>query len=172
MHVRKSNAATEKLEAEAGRLVDTYADMIRRICYSYVHSVADSEDIAQDVLYKTLTSNVAFHSPEHEKAWIIRVAINACKDVVRKKAQARIVPLDTALAVADEHDEIAGDASDVLGAVEALPDLYRTSIYLRYYEGYASKEIAEMTGQSVAAVDQQLSRGRKLLKSQLEGEYA
>lgn len=170
------NVMVRNPEAEAGRLVDTYADMIRRICYSYLRSVADSEDICQDVLLKTLVSDKEFSSPDHEKAWIIRVTINACKDLARKASRINIIPFESGLDVPDTDDEFAAvetDATnDVMSAVDSLPDTYRTSIYLRYYEGYSSKEIAELTGQSVSAVDKQLSRGRKLLKTQLEGEYA
>lgn len=82
------------------------------------------------------------------------------------------MPLAEETDMPDGRDEFDPVTQDVMQAVDSLPDTYRTSIYLRYYEGYTSKEIAEMTGQSVSAVDQQLSRGRKLLKVQLEGEYA
>ena len=160
------------IEARAQYLVDNYADMILRISYSYLRSTADAEDICQDVLLKLLTKDVEFLSTEHEKAWIIRVAINACADLARKADRSRSVPLAEDTDIPDDRDEFNPATQDVMRAVDSLPDTYRASIYLRYYEGYTSKEIAEMTGQSVSAVDQQLSRGRKLLKVQLEGEYA
>ena len=160
------------IEARAQYLVDSYADMILRICYSHLRSTADAEDICQDVLLKLLTKDVQFLSAEHEKAWIIRVAINACADLAGKADRSRVVPLAEDAETPDGRDEFDPAVQDVMSAVDSLPDIYRTSIYLRYYEGYTSKEIAELTGQSVSAVDQQLSRGRKVLRARLEGEYA
>lgn len=67
-------------EAEAERLVEAYSDMILRLSYTYLKSTQDAEDICQTVFLKLLASGKSFDSPEHEKAWIVRTAINACKD--------------------------------------------------------------------------------------------
>ena len=68
---------------EAERLVQTYSDMILRLSYTYLKSTQDAEDICQTVFLKLLTGGMVFDSPEHEKAWILRTAANACKDVLR-----------------------------------------------------------------------------------------
>ena len=152
---------------EARRAVDEYADLILRLSCTYLKSTQDGEDICQTVLLKLLTADKAFDSPEHEKAWVIRAAINACKDELRAFRR-RAVPLDEAADVAAPEMP----RSDVLDAVMALPDKYREAIYLVYYEGYSAKETAALLGRSEAAVNAHLSRGRKKLRELLGGmEY-
>ena len=157
-----------KIDAqEAQRLVDTYSDLILRLSYTYLKSTQDGEDICQTVLLKLLTGDKAFDSPGHEKAWVIRATINACKDELRAFRR-RAVPLDEAAEVAAPEMP----RSDVLDAVMALPDKYREAIYLVYYEGYSAKETAALLGRSEAAVNAHLSRGRKKLRELLGGmEY-
>lgn len=150
---------------EAERLVSCYSDLILRLSYTYLKSTQDGEDICQTVLMKLLAGEETFESPEHEKAWVIRTAINACKDELRAFRR-RAVPLDALAETA--APEVT--RSEVLDAVMALPVKYREAIYLYYYEGYAIKEIAALTGRSEAAVSAHLSRGRKKLKTILEGE--
>lgn len=150
---------------EAERLVNTYSDLILRLSYTYLRSTQDGEDICQTVLLKLLTTEQTFDSPAHEKAWVIRTAVNACKDELRAFRR-RAVPLESAAeAPAPELPR-----SEVLEAVMALPEKYREAIYLFYYEGYSIDEIVALTGRSGAAVSAHLSRGRKKLKTMLEGE--
>ena len=150
---------------EADRLVDTYSDMILRISWHYLRSAADADDICQNVFLKLLSGNYSFESPEHEKAWIIRTAINACKDELRQ-ARRNVAALDESLKAAAEEPA----AGEVLDAVKRLPLKYREVIYLYYYESYSVKEIAELLGKSQDAVMKQLSRGRKKLREFLEDE--
>ena len=152
---------------EAERLVHAYSDLILRLSYTYLKSTQDGEDICQGVLLKPLTEGRTFDSPEHEKAWVVRTAINACKDELRSFRR-KTVPLEQVPeAAAPEPPQ-----SDVLEAVTALPGKYREAIYLFYYEGYSVREIGELTGRSEAAVSAHLSRGRKKLRDMLGGgEY-
>ncbi len=153
--------------AEARRLVDTYSDLILRLSYTYLKSTYDGEDICQTVLFRLLTGDKSFDSPGHEKAWVIRATINACKDELRAFRR-RAVPLDEAAEIAAPEMP----RSDVLDAVMALPGKYREAIYLVYYEGYSAKEAAALLGRSEAAVNAHLSRGRKKLREMLGGrEY-
>ena len=151
-------------QQEAQRLVDTYSDLILRLSYTYLKSTQDGEDICQTVMLKLLTGDEVFDSPEHEKAWVIRTTVNACKDELRAFRR-KAVPLEEAAEAA--APEVA--RSDVLDAVMELPDKYREAIYLFYYEGYSAKEIAALTGRSEAAVSAHLSRGRKKLRAMLGG---
>ncbi len=147
---------------EAERLVNAYSDLILRLSYTWLKSAQDGEDICQTVLMKLLTEDRTFDSPEHERAWVVRTAINACKDELRAFRR-RAVPLE-AVPEAPEPPR-----SDVLEAVTALPGKYREAIYLFYYEGYSIGEIAALTGRSEAAVSAHLSRGRKKLRELLGG---
>ena len=153
-------------EFQARRLVNTYADTILRISYQYLKQICDAEDICQTVFLKYLTSNPEFDSIEHEKAWIIRTAINACKDHLKSAFFRRTVPMDEAAEIAAPQEP----ESEVLEALKTLPENYRVSLYLHYYEQYSAKEIAQVMGKKEATVTQYLSRGRRKLRELLSDE--
>lgn len=161
------------IEAEANRLVATYADTILRVSYTYLHNTQDAEDICQEVLLKALGRTKGFESAEHKRAWIIRVAINAAKDLLRRQTGRDTVALDeiaepAAPRRATEH-ELEARAEGILERVMALPLEYREAIYLHYYEGYSIKQIAAIVHASESAVATRLSRGRSKLRPALEG---
>ena len=70
-------------EAEVNHAVDTYADMVRRVCFYHLKNQADTEDVFQEVFLKYMLHDEPFKNKEHEKAWLLRVAINACKDYLK-----------------------------------------------------------------------------------------
>lgn len=144
-------------DTEAQRLVQTYADLILRLGYTYLKSTHDAEDVCQNVLIKLLQTDRAFESAEHERAWIVRATANACKDVLRSARRRTSVALD---AVAEAAAPEVPDSA-VLEAVMELSQPFREALYLHYYEGYTAREIADMTAR--------LSRGRKKLRALLEG---
>lgn len=155
------------LEArEAERLVDTYADLILRLSYTYLNHTQDAQDICQTVFLKLLEKAPAFQSPEHEKAWIIRTTANACKDLLKSHWRKTTAPLEAAAAVPAPQAE----EGSLLAAVNQLPPQYRAVIYLYYYEGYSAKEIARLLGSNPATVSTRLRRGRARLKALLEQE--
>ena len=126
----------------------------------------DAEDICQTVFLKYLTANPQFDGPQHEKAWIIRTTVNACKDHVKSAFFRRTVSLEEAAPLAVPEVRETG----ILSALNSLPETYRICLYLYYYEDYTGKEIAEILGKSEAAVSQTLSRGRQKLKKLLSEE--
>lgn len=148
---------------QAERLVGTYADTILRLSYTYLHSTADAEDICQTVLLRAMTSATAFSGPEHERAWIIRTTINACKDLLRSAARRTTV----ALKAAGEPEAPEESDGTVADAVARLPHDQREAVYLHYYEGYRISEIASLVGASEAAVTKRLSRARAALRHML-----
>lgn len=166
-------AARASVEAEANRLVETYADTILRVSYTYLHSTQDAEDICQDVLLKALNRAGRFESAEHERAWIIRVAINAAKDLLRRQSGRTTVALDDiaepVAPVSATERELEARSESVLERVMALPLEYREAIYHHYYEGYSIKQIAAIVHASESAVATRLSRGRSKLRPALEG---
>lgn len=153
-------------EFQAKRLVNLYADMILRISYQYLKQTCDAEDICQTVFLKYLTANMTFDSMEHEKAWIIRTTINACKDHLKSAFFRRTVALDDAAQMAAP----AVPDSWLLDAMKGLPENYRLSLYLYYYEEYSAREIAQVMGVSESAVGQYLARGRRKLRSIITDE--
>ncbi len=147
-------------EREARRLVENYADMILRISTNYLKSTCEAEDVCQTVFLKFMTSAPEFESPEHEKAWVIRTAINVCKNELKSAFFRRTTGIDDVAELTAPEDPDPG----VMEEVMKLPANYRISIYLYYYEGYSAAEIADVLGKKESAVMAYLSRGRKKLK--------
>lgn len=154
-------------EEEVGRAIDLYADTVRKICMVHLKNDSDTEDIFQNVFLKYALSSVAFESKEHEKAWIIRVTINACKDLIKSFFRSRTVPLEE---LVNEAVMPESEHREVLEAVLALPDKYKNIVYLHYYEGYSAVEIGRMVGKNVNTVYTLLNRSRKMLKEKLEAD--
>ena len=149
---------------QAERLAQLYADTILRLSYTYLKNTDDAQDICQTVFVKLLSHPRTFDTPEHEKAYILRMAANACKDVLRSPWRKRNCSLDACLEVpAPETPD-----GSVLAAVNQLPESYRTVLYLFYYEGYQAEEIGRILGISKSAVHVRLNRGREKLKTYLE----
>ena len=154
-------------EWEANRAIDRYADLVRRVCMIHLKNHADTEDIFQTVFLKYVTGTTEFESEEHEKAWFIRVTINACKDLLRSFFRSRIVSLDDLL---EQPDQVSEDHREVLEAVLALPDKYRDVAYLHYYEGYTAPEIGTILHKNPNTVYTLLTRARDELRKMLGGE--
>ena len=158
------------MHKEADRLVAEYSDLILRLSYTYLGSTHDAEDICQTVLVKLMTSRQVFASKEHERAWVVRVTANACKDLLKSAPRRRNFGLE-----ALEGREPAGwDVqtagtweSPVARAVQHLVEEQREAIHLHYYEGYKIDEIARMTKASPATVAKRLSRARETLRTVL-----
>lgn len=154
-------------QQEVNRAIELYADNIRRICMLYLKNYADTEDIFQTVFLKYALDSTIFENPSHEKAWLIRVTINACKDLCKSFFRSRTVSLDTLI----EHPaSFSDETSEVLEAVLSLPQKYRNVIYLHYYEGYTAPQIGEIIGKKTNTVYTLLTRARNMLKDKLGGD--
>ena len=154
-------------EEEAARAIGQYGDMVRRLCLVHLKNPADTEDIFQNVFLKYVLSPVVFESPEHEKAWLIRVTLNACKDLVKSFFRSRTVPLEELL---DQPAPLSEEHREVLEAVLALPQKYRDAVYLHYYEGYTAAEIGKLLGKNTNTVYTLLTRAREQLRKTLGGD--
>ena len=150
---------------QAERLVNAYADAILRLSYSYLKNTDDAQDICQTVFVKLLSEPREFESAEHERAYILRMASNACKDILKSPWRQRTRPLEDGFQIPAPEAE---DGS-VLSAVNTLPPHYRAVIHLYYYEGYQAAEIGEILGMPTATVHTRLARGRAKLKEILGG---
>lgn len=160
-----------KTEQEIKYAIDTYADTVRRLCFVYLKNHADTEDIFQNVFIKYAYSDKEFDSKEHEKAWIIRVTINQCKDLLKSFFKSNTVFVNENEAFDSIYSSKGqGKNTKVLEAVAMLPKKYRVPIYLHYIEGYSAVEIGEMLKKNVNTIYTNLDRGRKLLKEKLESE--
>ncbi len=154
-------------EQEARRLVERYSDMILRLSISYLKSRQEAEDVCQNVFMKYISTNIAFQSEEHEKAWIIRTTINACKDILKSAYHKKMVVTEEVWNGISQDEDAFWEVRE---AVFALPIKYRIVIYLYYFEGYSAKEIAKMLGKTQNAVSLSLRRGRRKLREMLEND--
>lgn len=146
------------------RIVETYSDTLLRIALNRVRSVPAAEDVVQGVFERLMRRRPIFESEEHEKAWLIRTAVNLCLSDLRAQSRRGEGPLDEN--VAEEYGE---DSFEVLDAVRSLPVQDRYAVYLYYYEGYAVKDIGKLLKEPEGTVSSRLSRARKKLKALLEG---
>lgn len=142
-------------------IVNKYSDMIYRLAYQYTFDKSEAEDIMQDT-FMAMLKKMPFRDEDHLKAWLIRVAINKSKDVL-KSSRRKVLSLDERIASSATYEN-----GEPFEALEQLPAFDRTVIYLFYYEGYSTKEIADMTGKTRNAINIRLSRVRETLKSMLE----
>ena len=154
-------------ETDAEDFVRRYSSMILRLCFTYSLSRTDAQDVCQNVFLKLLQSNHRFASEGETRAFIIRVTINECKDLLKSGWRRRSVPLDEL--IEREVPFLPAEDTGVLSAVQRLPVKFREAVYLYYYEGYNADEIAAMVGAKPAAVRQRLARARAKLKQELEG---
>lgn len=154
-------------EEEVSKAIDRYADTVRRICMVHLKNYDDTEDIFQTVFIKYALKSPAFESQEHEKAWIIRVTVNACKDLLKSFFKRRTASLDEVMEMPQNEKE---DYSYVLKAVLSLPQKYRDVIYLHYYEGYTAPEISRILRRNVNTIYTLINRGKHMLKESLGGD--
>lgn len=146
-----------------------YKQLLFHIAYSYVKNVEDAEDLVQETFMKRLYKAPVFFSEEHEKRWMIRIVVNLSKNHVtsfwhKKRTVMEKLPEQAAPGLREAEQ-------DLWQEVLALPDKYKISMYLHYYEGYTCKEIAEILGCKESAIKMRLKKGRELLKMELlEGE--
>lgn len=152
-------------EEEASRAIDRYGDTVKRICMVHLKNHSDTEDIFQTVFLKYVLHAPDFDSPEHEKAWIIRVTLNACKDLLKSFFRSRTLPLDS---LVEKPGQPAPEYSGVLEAVLSLPAKYKDVIYLYYYEDYTAEEISHILNKNVHTVYTWMNRGRQMLRHKLE----
>ena len=140
-------------------LFHRYKDDVFRLAVSYTRSREEAEDVCQTVFLKLMEqTNI---EPGKEKPWLMRVTVNECKSLLRSCWWKRTVPLDAALLVEETK------VDEVLGAVMDLPPKYRVVVYLHYYEGLSTTEIAELLRISQSGVTSRLSRARLILKDLL-----
>lgn len=156
-------------EELAEYLVERYADLILRIGRTWLDSLDDAKDVCQTVLIKLLEDPRTFPDAGQERAWVVRLAVNECKNWRKSAWYRRRAPLEEGLLLAVEAPEEGG----LLEQVQALPPKYRQVIFLRYYEGYEVREIAQLLKISPALVSTHLKRGKEKLRVMLGGtEYA
>jgi len=156
-----------RTDKEIAEVYGRHKDTIYRICFAYMKNAGDTEDAVQDTFVKLIKSEVFFENVEHEKAWLIRVASNLCKNNLRHWWRKRENLED----YENLHIEDTSHKNEIFTAVIGLPNKYKTVVYLYYYEGYDSVEIAKILQKPQSTIRFYLSNARKILREKLGGDY-
>ncbi len=149
--------------AQFSDCVQRYMDTVFRVAFNYLRSGADADDVTQNVFLKLLQEKRKFESEAHIKNWLIRVTINECRNMVRSRWWHPESFEDYAATLTFDNPT----HSDLFHAVMALPQKYRTPIYLHYYEEYGVAEIAAILKLPKNTICTQLRRGRDLLRTSM-----
>jgi len=146
-------------------IMDTYGDRLFRLCLVTLGNASDAEDAVQETFLTYIKKTPVFKDPEHEKAWLIRVTANACKDLLKNFFRRNTVSLET---VGEKSWELSEEHLTIHQAVHTLPKNYREVIYLHYYEGYTAVEIAGILKRNPNTVYTHLRKGKELLREALD----
>lgn len=141
------------------QVVRKYGQTVAKVCVMHLQNWADAEDCFQNTFVKLYSKSPNFNDENHLKAWLIRVAINQCKNLIRDNR--RLLSLD---AIKSEPVFSSEDTSDISWALMKLEPKYREVLYLHYCEQYKVSEIAQILGRNPNTIKTMLKRGREKLK--------
>ena len=160
-------------EAVFEELYEKYANDVLRVSYFYLGDRQQAEDVTQDVFIRLLT-NAPDLVPGREKAWLLKVALNRCRDLWRAAWVKRVVLGSPAMELTPAPDQMDDrlERQELLSAIHRLPADFRDVILLQYYQGFGIAEIAEMLRVPEGTISSRLSRGRKKLEDILKESEA
>ncbi len=155
-----------RTDEEIAEIYSRQVKAVYRVCFAYMKNAADTEDAVSDTFVKMLRSGTSFESEEHERAWLIRTASNVCKDMLKHWWHKREN-------LEDYEQQGTGpmEIDETLQAVMALPEKYKTVVYLYYYEGYTSVEISKILLKPQSTIRNYLSEARNVLRERLGDDF-
>lgn len=148
-------------------IINRYGDMLYRVCLLMLKNTADAEDAVQETIIKYYQKAPVFENAEHERAWLIRVATNQCRDLLRYRIRHPQIR-------EENWPELSCDTPDsgIIEALTALPEKYRLVLTLYYIENYSIADIAKIIGRTTSAVKMRLQKGRKQLEAVYREAYS
>lgn len=152
------------------KALDLFGNDILRFAYSYMKNREDAEDIVQETLIRLMQSQPVFENEGKEKSWLLKVAANLCCDQLRGADRQHIVAMPEGYEAVAADNQGPDTDSEILREVFKLPEKYRSVIHLYYFEGYSTREIADIIGKKEASIRTLLKRGRERLEKKLKGE--
>ena len=155
----------QKIPPDAERAVREYGNSILRLCTVMTGNRDDADDALQECFLRYMEKAPDFSDAEHEKAWIIRVATNICKDILRQRKRRSFISLDEIRNLGTTEDN-----AQILGMLVSLEEKHRIIIHLHYVEGYKINEIASLLGITESAAKKRLQRSRDALRKIYEKE--
>ena len=179
--IRKAKVSVSKVvdKENLQEKINEYSDMLYRIAFLQLRNNQDAEDVVQETFYQFIKNKKEFETPEHEKAWLIKVTLNGCRRIWRSAWYRHIDVMPDGEIAADketdggmENDILLRERNrEIMAAVMKLPRKYREVIHLFYYQQMSVKEISLVTERKESTVTSQLTRGRELLRKNLKEEY-
>lgn len=164
--VRTVKPTLPRTDEEIEEIYSRNVDTVYRVCFSFMKNRSDTEDIVQETFLKLIGCSICFESPQHEQAWLIVTASNLCKNALRhwwRKSK----DIDSCSGLSQDMDFESGH---ILKTIMELPTEYKTVVYMYYYEGYSTPEIAKLLKTPQSTIRSKLYRARMLLKKTLGGE--
>ena len=158
-------------ELSFAEIYELYATDVLRVCYFYLGDRQKAEDVCQDVFVKLITTKPELKTGS-EKAWLLKVALNRCRDLWRGAWFKRVIlgsPVFELIPAPDEYEHFA-DEEQLMSAVNQLPPDFKEIVLLHYYQGYGITEIADLLSLPEGTVSSRLSRSRKRLENILKGD--
>ena len=148
------------------RLYDQYASDVLRVCYFYLSEREKAEDVCQEVFVRLMTTHPLLQ-PGREKSWLLKVALNRCRDLWRGAWLKRVILGGPTFELVPAPDEFSrrDDQQAMMAAINQLPATFKEVILLHYYQGMNIAEIAQMLELPEGTISSRLSRGRKKLES-------
>ncbi|MGL5751395.1 MAG: RNA polymerase sigma factor [Paraclostridium sp.] len=147
------------------KIYETNIDTVYKICLIYLKKPHDAEEASQETFMKYLRYLPHFENDEHEKRWFIKTSNNICKNILKSSWFKKIICYDNVPELSTEENN-----EGVLQEILDLPNKYKTTIYLFYYEGYSTEEIAKILDMKPSTIRSNLHRARKMLKVSLEDD--
>jgi len=151
-------------------ILESYGNMLFRYALMMLGDAGEAEDVVQDTLLKYWQKAPEFRDKDHEKAWLLTVVTNRCRDILRFRTRHPAVELENVMEYISDVPGIAFD-SGILDALMTLPEKYKQVLYLHYVEEYRVEDIAGMIGRTSSAVKMRLKKGRQLLGEKYRKEY-
>ena len=157
---------------EVEQIYQHYSDMVFRVALIYMKNQDDAYDIVHNVFEKMLQKRLHFKDDEHMKAWLIRVTINMCKNLLKSACRNRQVSLEEQQEKGCDYAYCDGDEKEqkeeILQAILNIKPVFREVIYLYYYEGYNTKEIGKIVGTNASTIRSRLAKAREILAQILQ----
>lgn len=153
------------------QLFSEHGDEVIRICFLYLRNREDAEDAAMEAFSRALAKSAGFRGGSQPRTWLVRIAINVCKDMLRSRSRRKNLG-STPLEDIPANDELSvqEDRLAVSSAISSLPPIYREAAVLHFYNGFTIKESAKIAGITQTAMAFRIRRARELLKKSL-GEW-
>lgn len=165
--MKNDNEERKRRCAEAMRV---HGDAVYRLAFARCRNKADAEDIFQTTFLRFYASRTLFKNAEHEKAWLLRVCINACKDLQKSAWRTKVSAMPDEFDAPDTNarKEATPQEEALDEAMQGLSPEQRTVVHLHYFEGFSTGEIAQMLGMHSATVRSHLHRARIAMRNALE----